>query len=45
MSEEQLLKVISEVYEELYEKSIENKELRKEYSLKCKNTSKIVCNQ
>lgn len=35
MSEEQLLKVISEVYEELYEKSIENKELRKEYSLKC----------
>lgn len=35
MPEEQLLKVISEVYEELYEKSIENKELRKEYSLKC----------
>ena len=35
MSEEQLLIVISEVYEEIYEKSIENKELRKEYSLKC----------
>lgn len=35
MSEEQLLKVISEVYEELYEKSIEDKELRKDYSLKC----------
>lgn len=34
MSGEQLLKVISEVYEELYEKSIDNKELRKEYSLK-----------
>ena len=35
MPEEQLLNVISEVYEEVYEKSIENKELRKEYSLKC----------
>lgn len=35
MSEEQLLIVISEVYEEIYEKSIENKELRKEYSHKC----------
>lgn len=35
MSEEQLLKVISEVYEELYEKSIEDKELRKDYSIKC----------
>lgn len=34
MSKEGLLKIISEVYDELYEKSIENKELRREYSLK-----------
>lgn len=34
MPEEGLLKIISEVYDELYEKSIENKELRREYSLK-----------
>lgn len=38
ISEEELLKVISEVHEELYEKSIENKELRKEYSYKCART-------
>ena len=34
MPYEGLLKIISEVYDELYEKSIENKELRREYSLK-----------
>lgn len=35
MSEEQLLQIVAEVYEELYEKSIEDKEIRKEYSFKC----------
>ncbi len=34
ISEEGLLKIISEVYDDLYEKSIENKELRREYSHK-----------
>ncbi len=34
ISEEGLLKIILEVYDDLYEKSIENKELRREYSHK-----------
>lgn len=35
MSEEQFLQVIAESYEELYERGIENKQIRKEYSIKC----------
>ena len=35
VSEEELIKVISELYEDLYEKAIENKEVRREYSQKC----------
>ncbi len=35
LSEEQLLNVVSDVYEEIYEKVIDNKEVRKEYSHKC----------
>lgn len=35
LSEKELTEIFSEVYEDLYEKSISNKEIRKEYSLKC----------